>query len=37
MKIAMGDHEYSDTSGGATGVMNQYLKPLSLEKNILFF
>ena len=31
-KIAMGDHEYSDTSGGATGVINQYLKPLNLAK-----
>jgi Calcineurin-like phosphoesterase len=28
----MGDHEYSDTSGGITGVFNQYLKPLKLEK-----
>ena len=37
MKIAMGDHEYSDTIGGATGVINQYLKPLNLAKNILFF
>ena len=32
MKIAMGDHEYSDTSGGATGIINQYLKPLNLVK-----
>ena len=32
LKIAMGDHEYSDTSGGATGVINQYLKPLNLVK-----
>ena len=32
MKIAMGDHEYIDTSGGATGIINQYLKPLNLEK-----
>jgi hypothetical protein len=32
MKIAMGDHEYSDTSGGAIGIINQYLKPLNLEK-----
>jgi hypothetical protein len=32
MTIAMGDHEYSDTSGGATGVLNQYLKPLNLPK-----
>ena len=28
----MGDHEYSDTSGGATGIINQYLKPLNLVK-----
>ena len=32
LKIAMGDHEYSDTSGGAIGVINQYLKPLNLVK-----
>ncbi|HET7642366.1 MAG TPA: metallophosphoesterase [Nitrososphaeraceae archaeon] len=32
LKIAMGDHEYSDTSGGAMGVINQYLKPLNLVK-----
>ena len=32
MKIAMGDHEYSDTTGNATGVINQYLKPLNLQK-----
>ena len=32
MKIAMGDHEYSDTIGGTTGVINQYLKPLNLTK-----
>ena len=32
MAIAMGDHEYSDTAGGAIGVINQYLKPLNLPK-----
>jgi hypothetical protein len=32
LKIAMGDHEYSDTSGGEIGVINQYLKPLNLAK-----
>jgi Calcineurin-like phosphoesterase len=32
LKIAMGDHEYSDTSGGVTGIINQYLKPLNLAK-----
>ena len=32
IKIAMGDHEYSYTSGGAIGVVNQYLKPLNLAK-----
>ncbi|MGE3860049.1 MAG: metallophosphoesterase [Nitrososphaeraceae archaeon] len=37
MKIAMGDHEYSDTSGGATGVINQYLKPLNLAKTYYSF
>ena len=37
MKIAMGDHEYSDTLGGATGIINQYLKPLNLEKTYYSF
>ena len=32
LKIAIGDHEYSDTTGGAIGVINQYLKPLNLAK-----
>jgi hypothetical protein len=36
-KIAMGDHEYSDTSGGATGIINQYLKPLNLTKTYYSF
>ena len=37
MKIAMGDHEYSDTFGGATGIINQYLKPLNLQKTYYSF
>ncbi|HEX6294026.1 MAG TPA: LamG-like jellyroll fold domain-containing protein, partial [Nitrososphaeraceae archaeon] len=37
MKIAMGDHEYSDTSGGAIGIINQYLKPLNLAKTYYSF
>jgi hypothetical protein len=37
MKIAMGDHEYSDTSGGAIGIINQYLKPLNLTKTYYSF
>jgi hypothetical protein len=37
MKIAMGDHEYSDTAGGAIGIINQYLKPLNLEKTYYSF
>jgi hypothetical protein len=36
-KIAMGDHEYSDTIGGATGIINQYLKPLNLQKTYYSF
>jgi hypothetical protein len=36
-KIAMGDHEYSDTSGGTTGVMNQYIKPLNLQNTYYSF
>jgi hypothetical protein len=37
MKIAMGDHEYNDTNGGAIGIANQYLKPLNLEKTYYSF
>lgn len=37
MKIAMGDHEYSDTNGGQNGVINQYLKPFNLEKTYYSF
>ena len=37
MKIAMGDHEYSDTTGGEKGVINQYLRPLNLEKTYYSF
>ena len=37
MKIAMGDHEYSDTIGNATGIINQYLKPLNLQKTYYSF
>ena len=35
--IAMGDHDYSDTSGGAIGIINQYLKPLNLPKTYYSF
>jgi hypothetical protein len=37
MKIAMGDHEYSDTKGGAMGISTQYLKPLNLAKTYYSF
>jgi hypothetical protein len=37
MTIAMGDHEYSDTSGEEKGVINQYLKPLNLERTYYSF
>ena len=37
MKIAMGDHEYSDTSGGTIGIINQYLTPLNLAKTYYSF
>ncbi len=33
----MGDHEYSDTSGGAIGIANQYLKPLNIPKTYYSF
>ena len=28
----MGDHDYSDTQGGVSGVINDYLYPLELRK-----
>jgi hypothetical protein len=37
MMIAMGDHEYSDTTGGEQGIINQYLKPLNLPKTYYSF
>jgi hypothetical protein len=37
MKIAMGDHEYSDTRGGTIGIIYQYLKPLNLTKTYYSF
>ena len=37
IKIAMGDHEYSDTNGGAVDIVNQYLKPLNLENTYYSF
>jgi Calcineurin-like phosphoesterase len=37
MNIAMGDHEYSDTSGGENGIIDQYLKPLNLAKTYYSF
>ena len=33
----MGDHEYHDTQGGTTGVINEYLKPLNLAKTYYSF
>jgi hypothetical protein len=37
IKIAMGDHEYSDTSSEEEGIINQYLKPLNLTKTYYSF
>ena len=37
LKVAMGDHEYSDTEGGKTGVMNEYLNPLHLKNTYYSF
>ena len=37
MKIAVGDHEYSDTSGEEEGIISQYLKPLNLPKTYYSF
>ncbi len=37
VKIAMGDHEYSDTTGGAIGIINEYLEPFSMTKTYYSF
>jgi hypothetical protein len=37
IKIAIGDHEYSDTSGEEKGIINQYLKSLNLAKTYYSF
>ena len=37
MKIAIGDHEYSDTSGEEEGIINQLSQTFEFNKNILFF
>jgi hypothetical protein len=37
MKIAIGDHEYSDTSGAEKGIIDQYLKPLNLATTYYSF
>jgi hypothetical protein len=37
MKVAMGDHEYSEITGGLEGIIDQYLKPLNLAKTYYSF
>jgi hypothetical protein len=37
MKIAVGDHEYSDTNGEENGIISQYLQPLNLPKTYYSF
>ena len=37
MKVAMGDHEYSEITGGSKGIIDQYLKPLNLAKTYYSF
>src|SRR5688572_20180857 len=37
MKVAMGDHEYSEITGGLQGITDQYLKPLNLAKTYYSF
>src|SRR5918994_1584542 len=37
LMISMGDHEYQDTQGGASGIMNDYLNPLNLPKTYYSF
>ena len=35
--VSMGDHEYHDTDGGKTGVVNDYLKPLGIKNSYYSF
>jgi len=37
LMISMGDHEYQDTQGGESGIMNDYLNPLALPKTYYSF
>ena len=37
LMISMGDHEYSDTQGGISGVIRDYLSPLDLPKTYYAF
>jgi predicted MPP superfamily phosphohydrolase len=37
LKVSMGDHEYHDTEGGKTGVVNEYLNPLDIVKTYYSF
>jgi hypothetical protein len=37
LMISMGDHEYQDTEGGISGVINDYLYPLDLPKTYYAF
>jgi hypothetical protein len=37
LMISMGDHEYQDTEGGVSGVMNDYLYPLALQDTYYAF
>jgi hypothetical protein len=37
LMISMGDHEYQDTEGGESGIMNTYLNPLELPKTYYSF
>src|ERR671913_2141246 len=37
LMISMGDHEYQDTHGGESGIMNTYLNPLEIPKTYYSF
>ncbi len=37
LKVSLGDHEYHETTGGIQGVLENYLKPLHIQKTYYSF
>ena len=37
IKVSLGDHEYDDTIGDIQGVLENYLKPLNIQKTYYSF